>query len=71
MKDLCILLHGKTNLEIKGLSQFICGQFLMKNFGDCKLVNDMEDWGVNYLADLKQSYCPHMKNKSYMLVENE
>ena len=69
-KDLCILLHGKTNLEVKGLSQFITGEFLSRTFSECRLVNDMEDWGVGYLASSKKSYAPFMANNGYMLVEN-
>ena len=69
--DLCIMLHGKTNLQIKGLSQFICGDFLKTFFPDCEMVNDMEDWDVDYLANSKRSYAPYMMNRSYMLIEDE
>ena len=69
-KPLCTMFFGKTNLEIKGLSQFIYSEFLKKFFSSCKLVNDMEDWDVGYLEKSKLSYKPDMVKKSYMLVKN-
>ena len=66
-EQICTLFFGKSNLEIKGLSQFIYGEFLNRFFGNCKLVNDGEDWDVKYLEHSKMSYNPHMTKKSYML----
>jgi len=67
----CTMFFGKTSLEIKGLSQFIYGEFLKRFFSDCEFVNDMEDWEVNYLEHSKLSYKPEMVKKSYMLVKSE
>ena len=67
-KEMCSLFFGKTNLGIKGLSQFIYGEFLKKFFPKCKLVNDGEDWGVEYLKHTKMSYKPDMIKQSYKLV---
>ena len=70
-QKMCTLFFGKTNLEIKGLSQFIYSEFLKINFAECELVNDGESWGVDYLEHSKGSYKPLMTKKSYMLVQNE
>tara|TARA_Y100000031_G_C8006404_1_gene286028 strand:- start:439 stop:633 length:195 start_codon:yes stop_codon:yes gene_type:complete len=61
------MFFGKTNLDIKGLSQFIYGEFLKRFFSDCELVNDGEDWDVNYLEKTKLSYKPYLIKKSYFL----
>ena len=67
---ICTMFFGKTNLEIKGLSQFIYGEFLSRFFSECELVNDMEDWGVSSLEHSKLSFNPEMIKKSYMLVKS-
>lgn len=64
----CTMLFGKTNLEIKGLSQFIYGELLQRFFSGCEFVNDGEDWGVDYLKDAKMSYNPYHINHGYTLV---
>ncbi len=69
-KRICTLFFGKSNLGIKGLSQFIYGEFLKRNFSDAELVNDGEDWGVSYLEHGKLSYNPEIIRKSYMLVSS-
>lgn len=70
-KRACTMFFGKTSLEIKGLSQFIYGEFLKRNFSDAELVNDGEDWDVGYLEHGKLSYNPDIIKKSYMLVKAE
>lgn len=70
-KKMCTMFFGKTNLEMKGLSQFIYGEFLKRNFSDAELVNDGEDWNVGYLEHGKLSYNPEIIKKSYMLVKAE
>ncbi len=67
-KRICTMFFGKSSLEIKGLSQFIYGEFLKRNFSDAELVNDGEDWDVGYLEHGKLSYKPETIRKSYMLV---
>ncbi len=70
-KRMCTLFFGKSNLELKGLSQFIYGEFLKRNFSDAELVNDGEDWDVGYLEHGKLSYNPEIIKKSHMLVRSE
>ncbi len=68
---ICTMFFGKSNLEIKGLSQFIYGEFLKRNFSDAELVNDGEDWDVGYLELGKLSYNPERIRKSYTLVKSK
>ncbi len=70
-KKICTMFFGKSNLEIKGLSQFIYGEFLKRNFSGTELVNDGEDWGVGYLEHGKLSYNPEIIKKSHMLVSSK
>ncbi len=70
-KRMCTMFFGKTSLEIKGLSQFIYGEFLRRNFSDAEIVNDGEDWDVSYLEHGKLSYKPHITRKSHMLVSSQ
>lgn len=65
----CTMFFGKTNLQIKGLSQFIFSEFLSRFFQETKYVNDGEDWGVASLEKSKMSYDPMVRN-SYMLVKD-
>ena len=64
----CTMFFGKTDLKIRGLSQFIYGEFLKRFFSDSEFVNDGEDWGVGYLMDSKNSYNPYYVNRGYTLV---
>ena len=48
----------KTDLEIKGLAQFIFSEFCRRNWADRALVNVGDDWGLPSLAWTKQSYRP-------------
>lgn len=67
--ELCTLFLGKTNLKVKGLSQFIFGEFLKRRFPEAKYANDGEDWDVEYLQHAKESYNPAMVKKSYKLTK--
>lgn len=67
-ENTCTMFFGKTNLEIKGLSQFIYGELLRIAFSGCEFVNDGEDWGVGYLRNSKMSYNPDYVNRGYTLV---
>ena len=62
---ICTDFFEKTNLDIKGLSVFIYGEFLKRM--NCEIVNAGEDWGVEYLKKIKMSYHPLQIRKSYML----
>jgi ribosomal-protein-alanine acetyltransferase len=48
----------KTDLEAKGLAQFIFSEFCRQNWADRPLVNVGDDWGLETLAWTKQSYRP-------------
>lgn len=48
----------KTNLEIKGLAQFIFSEFCRREWADRPLCNVGDDWGLESLAWTKQSYRP-------------
>ena len=48
----------KTDLQVKGLAQFIFSEFCRQNWADRPLVNVGDDWGLETLAWTKQSYRP-------------
>lgn len=48
----------KTDLEIKGLSQFIFSEFCRLHWAHRPLVNAGDDWGLESLAWTKNSYRP-------------
>ena len=48
----------KTDLEAKGLAQFIFSEFCAGYWSDRPLVNVGDDWGLETLAWTKQSYRP-------------
>ena len=48
----------KTDLNVKGLAQFIFSEFCRLNWSDRPLVNVGDDWGLESLAWTKQSYRP-------------
>jgi hypothetical protein len=48
----------KTDLEAKGLAQFIFSEFCRVSWADRPLVNVGDDWGLETLAWTKQSYRP-------------
>jgi hypothetical protein len=57
----------KTDLEVKGLAQFIFSEFCRVNWADRPLVNVGDDWGLETLAWTKQSYRPVKLLKKYTL----
>jgi hypothetical protein len=57
----------KTDLEVKGLAQFIFSEFCQINWADRPLVNVGDDWGLECLAWTKQSYRPVRLLKKYTL----
>ena len=57
----------KTDLQVKGLAQFIFSEFCRRNWADRPLVNVGDDWGVQTLAWTKQSYRPVKLLAKFML----
>lgn len=48
----------KTDLELKGLAQFIFSEFCRRHWSGRPLVNAGDDWGLDSLAWTKNSYRP-------------
>ena len=57
----------KTDLEVKGLAQFIFSEFCRCYWADRPLVNVGDDWGLQSLAWTKQSYRPVKMLNKYVL----
>ncbi len=57
----------KTDLETKGLAQFIFSEFCRLHWAHRPLVNAGDDWGVESLAWTKNSYRPVKMLQKYML----
>ena len=57
----------KTDLNTKGLAQFIFSEFCRQNWADRPLVNVGDDWGLETLAWTKQSYRPVKLLNKYVL----
>ena len=57
----------KTDLEVKGLAQFIFSEFCRLYWADRPLVNVGDDWGLPSLAWTKQSYRPVKMLNKYVL----
>lgn len=57
----------KTDLNVKGLAQFIFSEFCRQNWSDRPLVNVGDDWGLESLAWTKQSYRPVKLLNKYVL----
>jgi ribosomal protein S18 acetylase RimI-like enzyme len=60
----------KTDLETKGLAQFIFSEFCRQHWADRPLVNAGDDWGLETLAWTKRSYRPVKMLKKYILRLN-
>jgi ribosomal protein S18 acetylase RimI-like enzyme len=58
----------KTDLECKGLAQFIFSEFCRTAWADRQLVNAGDDWGLESLAWTKSSYRPVKMLKKYALA---
>ena len=59
----------KTDLDIKGLAQFIFSEFCRLHFPDRPLVNVGDDWGLETLAWTKMSYRPVKLLQKYVLAK--
>lgn len=57
----------KTDLECKGLAQFIFSEFCRTAWSDRPLVNVGDDWGLATLAWTKQSYRPVKLLNKYVM----
>lgn len=57
----------KTDLETKGLAQFIFSEFCRLHWAHRPLVNAGDDWGVESLAWTKNSYRPVKMLQKFML----
>ena len=57
-RDQCSITIEKTDLDTKGLAQFIFSEFCRVCWADRPLVNVGDDWGLETLAWTKQSYRP-------------
>ena len=57
----------KTDLEVKGLAQFIFSEFCRLCWADRPLVNVGDDWGLESLAWTKNSYRPVKRLQKYIL----
>ncbi len=57
----------KTDLEIKGLAQFIFSEFCRQHWADRPLCNVGDDWGLESLAWTKMSYRPVKLLQKYAL----
>jgi ribosomal-protein-alanine acetyltransferase len=57
----------KTDLNIKGLAQFIFSEFCRTHWSRYPLVNVGDDWGLETLAWTKQSYRPVKMLQKYVL----
>jgi ribosomal protein S18 acetylase RimI-like enzyme len=58
----------KTDLECKGLAQFIFSEFCRTVWSDRPLVNAGDDWGLETLAWTKSSYRPIQLLKKYVVT---
>src|SRR5690606_24634811 len=57
----------KTDLECKGLAQFIFSEFCRTQWADRPLCNVGDDWGLASLAWTKMSYRPVKLLQKYVL----
>jgi ribosomal protein S18 acetylase RimI-like enzyme len=66
-KDQSSITIEKTDLEIKGLAQFIFSDFCRSHWADRPLVNVGDDWGLESLSWTKMSYRPVKMLQKYTL----
>ena len=67
-RDQSSIVVEKTDLECKGLAQFIFSEFCRTAWSDRPLVNAGDDWGLETLAWTKSSYRPVKLLKKYALT---
>jgi ribosomal protein S18 acetylase RimI-like enzyme len=66
-QDQSSIVIEKTDLEVKGLAQFIFSEFCRSEFADRPLVNVGDDWGLETLAWTKRSYRPVKLLQKYVM----
>jgi hypothetical protein len=66
-RDQSSILIEKTDLQVKGLAQFIFSEFCARCWSDRPLVNAGDDWGLESLAWTKMSYRPVRLMQKYAL----
>lgn len=57
----------KTDLQVKGLAQFIFSEFCRTAFADRPFINAGDDWGLESLAWTKMSYRPIKLMQKYVV----
>jgi ribosomal-protein-alanine acetyltransferase len=65
--DQASIVIEKTDLNVKGLAQYIFSEFCAREYKDRPLINAGDDWGVESLAWTKQSYRPVKLLQKYIL----
>ena len=68
-KDTFCVLFEITDIEIKGLAQFIFREFCKELIGTYRWVNTMGDSGLENLKRVKRSYHPNQLIPSYNIVD--
>jgi len=66
-QDQSSIVIEKTDLQVKGLAQFIFSEFCRQCWADRPLVNVGDDWGMETLAWTKMSYRPVKMLQKYTL----
>jgi ribosomal-protein-alanine acetyltransferase len=65
--DQASIVIEKTDLNVKGLAQYIFSEFCAREYRDRPLINAGDDWGLESLAWTKQSYRPVKLLQKYVL----
>ncbi len=65
--DQASIVIEKTDLQVRGLAQFIYSEFCARAFAHRPLINAGDDWGLESLAWTKQSYRPIKLLPKYIL----
>lgn len=65
--DQASIVIEKTDLQVKGLAQFIFSEFCRTSFADRPFINAGDDWGLESLAWTKMSYRPVKLLQKYVL----
>jgi ribosomal protein S18 acetylase RimI-like enzyme len=69
-RDQSSIVIEKTDLEAKGLAQFIFSEFCRQHWSDRPLVNVGDDWGLESLAWTKMSYRPVKLLQKYTIARS-
>ncbi len=66
-EDQASIVIEKTDLQVKGLAQYIYSEFCARSFSDRPLINAGDDWGLQSLAWTKMSYRPSKLLQKYSI----